>query len=194
MNRLIDFLCRTHRTIVVEGRYWPNGLIIDANTCHSCTEQVPPGEHQFVTLPGIDPYLTLAIHEAGHAVVHLAQGTPIDGAEMQGNRAVVHVGGDGSQQPEGTLAGAAAVRMRAIRHGLGSEADVADAVWTAHQDFQLLYDCGFTYYDVENLLEPTGDLVAEHWAAIERVADRLLVRGRLTGDEIADLAGLEASQ
>jgi hypothetical protein len=34
------------------------------------------------------------------------------------------------------------------------------------------------------------DLISDCWTSIERVADMLLARGRLSGDEIADLAGL----
>ena len=182
--RLIDLLCERHQMLVVDTRAWPE----QQGSCQHCNHD----DDSFVTLPDLPLLRTLAVHEAGHAVVHLTQGTPVDSVELTGLRGSVQIGGDGTQWLEGVLAGPGAVTMLAERHGLTAPADVVDAVWTGLFDFQMLYEqgCG---EEIERFISPADRLVAEHWRAIERVADAVLARGTLTGSEIAELAGCGVS-
>ncbi|BCY10960.1 hypothetical protein [Actinoplanes sp. L3-i22] len=101
----------------------------------------------------------------------------------------VTIGGDGQQTWEGVAAGACAVARWAARHGLTAPADRVDAASTGAGDFQLSHDHDVAKQDIARRMATADRLVVVHWPAIARVADALVTRGRLTGDEIAGLAG-----
>ncbi len=189
--RLIELMCDRHVILIAATRIWPCDLAGDMSNCRDCGKDAPPGMHRITVLPAIDPRTTLAVHEAGHAVVHLAQGTPVDAAELGDERGHVEIGGDGTQWAEGTMAGAAAAKVRADRHGLTARAHLVDIAWSAREDFKILHDHGLSMVDINDALTLADDLVAIHWPAIERVADALLAAGRLSGAEVAAIAGLE---
>lgn len=190
MLRLIDLVCDRHREQILATRVWPAGHVLGGpDGCASCAALFPPGATRFAALPDLDNRTVLAVHEAGHAVIHTALGTAVDFAEVGGERGTVKTMKIG-HRVEAVLAGAAAVQMLADRNGLTAQADLLDVTWTAQHDFQDLLDHSVSVSSIGIFLDDAACFVEAHWTAIERVADGLLRRGRLDGDEIAGLAGL----
>jgi hypothetical protein len=201
-GRFIDLLCPWHRQYILETRVWPERH--DPGTGSSCREcritaaTVPEG--WFRQLPGFDAREVAAIHETGHIVAVAVLGyTPgyitLEGSGRSGSTA--HYTADlptdavhGIGHAAVVLAGEAATRRWLVCSRADTDADLLDAVYGGKLDTEDLHTFGLSRVDVDVSLATADRLVAEHWPAVERVADMLLARGRLSGNEIADLAGM----
>lgn len=177
--RLADAMCRYHRRWTVENRMWRDSMIC-AEGCETVTG--------VILLPHLNLGEQLAIHEAGHAVAFLALGEGVleavaDLDNLPGSVRTVSTTCDA----RGVLAGAAAVTRWAQPD---CDEDFVDIANGAQHDFRNMWNAGVSIETATQVLRQADDIVAALWPAIERVAEVLLTRGRLTGDEIADLAGI----
>lgn len=192
--RLIDFLCARHRRGILETRCWPADKCGENTWCQNCSNG------RGLLLPHLDSREQLAIHEAGHAVVHLLCGTVIDYAFIaEGDIAAmtnpggVHLNSDG-YPAKALMAGAAAVERWATRCAYPLDAaDLVDIACAACTDFAIAWECGLSVEDAGAALREADGDVADHWSAIGRVAEALLAVGRLSGSEIASIAELEVT-
>jgi hypothetical protein len=189
MTRLIDYLCDRHQQHILDTHTWPDDWRFGAY-CTNCGSA-----SQVLQLPHLDPNQQLAIHEAGHAVAHLTVGTRLLYASLNADDFNGEVAGgvrfeDGPYDAVALMAGAAAVSHWARMFGPLSDADWVDVVFGASHDFRDAYNEGLTVAEAAGVGLRANILVSGRWDAIERVADMLLVRGRLSGAEIADLAGM----
>lgn len=206
MTRLIDLMCDHHRNLIITGRLWPVGYSPGNhrpgnNSCNDCGiigAAQPSGPIRART-PGVRQAEDSAIHEAGHAIAYLAHGAVVDYAALEpgdenGSLAHISVGiGDAYHTAVhriGLWAGQAASLRWLDARGLLDDAARIDVVWNAGLDSRDLWDCGVTPGVHDPARDDADQLIAEHWSAIERVAEKLLAHGQLTGDEIVDLAGL----
>lgn len=183
-ERLIDAMCGYHRRWTVENRMWRDAILCRQG-CRTVT--------RVVLLPHLDQARQLAIHEAGHAVVFLALGDQIRYATLNANANDPSLSPGGVQtfsdqrDARGILAGPAAVAFWAAPT---SNADIVDIANGARDDFRNVWKAGISVESVADLLRGADRLVAYYWASVERVADALLAAGRLSGDEIAAIAGI----
>lgn len=201
MIRLIDIMCARHQQIVLEQRIWPIGYKPgDTTNCEDCrrVEHPPAYVRPFPRFGQAD---NEAIHECGHVVVALAHGFVVNYVALESSGrggSTAHWSGRTTEQAsinsaefaEVTAAGEAAVRQWLLREGEDTAANLVDAAFGGLLDAEDL--AAMTWRGTsQDALASADVLVAEHWPAIERVAEQLLSRGRLIGDEIADLAGMK---
>ncbi|GAA0529410.1 hypothetical protein GCM10010172_07610 [Paractinoplanes ferrugineus] len=100
----------------------------------------------------------------------------------------MHLNSDG-YPAKALMAGAAAVERWATRWAYPlDDADRVDVASGACSDFEVAWTCGLSVADAGAALREADRDVAEHWPAVERVADALLAAGRLSGEEIAAIA------
>lgn len=187
MTRLIDVTCGPHRQQILDSRVWPR----QADTCRECSHY----NTRIRLLPDRDMMRCISVHETGHAVAYLALGCPVDAVTLRPD-------GTGSvefrfirPQPIGVWAGTAALRaMLLLSDGPPDLADLFDVIATgavgASSDAEQLHSMAGSGDDITAARDAADRLVAEHWEAIDRAADLLLARGRLSGDEITDLLPL----
>ncbi|MDP9797457.1 hypothetical protein J2S43_005969 [Catenuloplanes nepalensis] len=183
-TRLIDVMCDRHRDETLTARCWP----VTQPTCSDC------GPTDDVTwFPGLDPKQELAVHEAGHAVVFQELGIPIVEAAAQPGHGLA-----GYTTPiledqfayaslVGWWAGQSATLHWLDQNGGLDEASTVDAVSVSRTDLDPL----IAHVDLNRVATARAladALAASEWPAIEAVATELAVRGRLSGDETADLA------
>lgn len=193
-RRLIDLLCARHRSTVLDTRCWPADKCGENSWCMDCYTG------HAILLPHLNSREQLAIHEAGHAVVHLLCGTRIDHAFIESgdianmrNPGGVHLDSE-SYPAKALMAGAAAVELWATRWAYPIDnADLIDIACGAVSDFDIAWKCGLTVEDAGRALREADDDVATHWSAVERVAEALLSSSRLSGAEIAAIARIEAA-
>lgn len=205
MTRLIDLMCHRHQHLLITGRFWPADYIPGNhqpgnNSCHDCgiIGATRPYGPIHADTPGVNPTEEAAIHEAGHAVAYLTHNIHVDYASLapgdaEGSRAHLSVLlGDSLNTTAhriGLWAGQSATLLWLDRQGLLDDAARIDVAWNAGLDSRDLWDCGVEAGVHDPARDDADRLVADRWDAIERVADMLLARGRLSGDEIAELAG-----
>ena len=203
--RLINAMCDKHRDRILSTQIWTPGFNIgDRTDCRACAEVSDslPRQMVYAVVPGTDGYEVGAFHEAGHVVVHLLHGVESLEVEMDDDRGK---GGGrvsftaqqgwlgGTDYLAGTWAGFAASIHLIERSGLLDDAAVVDMARRAGSDMEqaLGYEPDLRRHCEAR--ERATVLVDEHWSSVERVADALLARGRLTGAEIAELAGCGVS-
>lgn len=189
--RLIDLLCGRHRSFILDTRLWPadcpiNGTFGAYLDCRDCDNARIPG-HLF------DDAEKAAVHEAGHAVMYVAAGADVEYAVLNpGQRDSGQVRFSGSLSRDefltGTWGGVAATLHWADRMLMLDDAAVVDLVVCGYGDLQFALDhvSDFGGRDADRAYEQVG----RHWDAVECVADALLAAGRLSGSEIAGLAGI----
>lgn len=193
-------MCERHQQTVLADRIWPIGYKPgDTTTCYGCRRV----EHPFAYVrpfPRFGQIENEAIHECGHVVLALAHGFIVDYVALESSGrggSTAHWSGRTTEQAslnstefaQVTVAGEAAVRHWLFREGEATAANLVDAAFGGLLDAEDL--AAMTWGGTpQDALARADILVADHWPAIERVADMLLARGRLAGDEIADVAGL----
>jgi hypothetical protein len=188
--RLIDVMCFGHRALILGNRMWPAGF--DLANCPNCTDD----RDEANILPGIDPAQEMSIHEAGHAFAWLSLGVEVIDVDLGGNsrfRAYTNYRSYNlGSFPEliGLWAGAAATRNWIRRVGALTDAAEIDIAMTARSDIQLIIENCADPDAVAETRDLADRLVARHWGSIERIADALLVAGRLSGEAIAAIAQL----
>jgi hypothetical protein len=198
--RLIDVLCDNHISNIVDTGIWPAGF--EAYQCDDCVRvhgHLPPQRVQPIT-PGADLPSISAHHEAGHAVVHMLYGAEVVEVMLPDTCTTDGGGTTHLSVPKrlagsaGYLAGTWAGSEAAIHYldqvGLLDRAARIDVANTSVGDIADIRQHVTNPLVLETTRAMAIRLVAEHWSAIERVADALLDHGRLTGDEIAQIAGL----
>jgi hypothetical protein len=201
MFRLADIMCARHKALILDTRLWPQNYTAGNhnpgnNSCENCADvgrQAPTGIP--TVLPHLEPVEHMAFHESGHAVVYLHLGVTVDYAALEaspdgaeGSQAHVSVDASGCSLV-GLWAGTAAARRWLLTRGVSDDADLIDVINGGHLDAREIHESGFGRRDVNAARDHADGLVNQNWSAIERVAAALLIRGRLTGDEIAELAG-----
>lgn len=205
--RLIDLMCERHRRLVLDTRLWPAGYIPGNhrpgnNSCDDCAVvgALMPSGRMGPNLPGVDIVEEASVHEAGHAVAYLAHGVLVEFAALEPGDAPGSTGHVSLDLPGrwysttphliGLWAGqAASLWWLESMRGLDDAAKI-DLVATSVSDTAMLFEHAPRHQDIAVARGRADDLVRRHWSSIERVADALLARGRLTGDEIAVLAGM----
>lgn len=147
-------------------------------------------------LPDVGRFAQLLapVHEAGHAVASTVLGVPVAEVVLNGDGSgVCHVdpatAAPRRAQLVVLLAGACAVGLAFPDHrdfavaGGGSDFAQAERLvaegW-AEGDKRAVMVAGF---------DAAERLLADHWGAVEAVAEALAERGRLTGGEVARLVG-----
>lgn len=184
MNRLIDTLCRPHRTLILEARMWPAGPAVAE--CPDCS--YAGADIEF--LPGMDERQELAIHEAGHAFSLVRDGLHVEYATLAVNdRFAAHtnfVADDpGSLDTlTGLWAGYMATRTWLSRLGRLDAAAEVDVAQGARSDAAFIYSATLDTGLIDEARLRAEWVVDRHFARIERVADELLTAGKLTGDQV----------
>ncbi|MCX5209794.1 hypothetical protein OG689_10910 [Kitasatospora sp. NBC_00240] len=143
---------------------------------------------------------SVAIHEAGHAIAHLAGGNAhlvhvslADDLDVEVNGAVEAWSYD-RHAPAAVIAdcaGERAVDMWLHIAGLWTDERAIAAEIAAHFDRALaLAVPGMTHALLRGMHDPTDDLLAAHWPSVEAVAEALITARHLTGDQVAHITGL----
>lgn len=132
----------------------------------------------------------VAFHEAGHVVACIALGMPVSGVTLVDDKNGVVEGarvGNSQGRVEAfakvCLAGEAAERIAFLSEGsLGSTQDYADALAALKQAFpgQALVDLQIKSYFSDMVVFLTNPV---HWRAVEAVANELLEKRNLSGEE-----------
>ncbi len=210
--RLIDHLCPTHVEAALDR--WPVagdfGTLL--NECFSCDmicrNLHPDGVYSIRVLPDLDSRTYEqgdAIHEAAHAVLGLRADMPLDCVVIAVRTDSVQAGPrshtrwhDYSTPVEQWAAMCWAGQRAHLRWLAGKDLDTranrVDVASIGSSDTKLVLDAA----EMHGLSDDIGwglstDLLDRHWNSIERVADALLGAGRLSGAEIADIAGIEVA-
>ncbi|MGX6604807.1 hypothetical protein ACWKSP_22165 [Micromonosporaceae bacterium Da 78-11] len=188
--RLIDLMCS-----LCAGRILQTGVWTPPRNCGICATS---GAEQ--NLASLGARESAAVHEAGHAVAGLAceytigyvalesSGRPGSSAHYTAQIFDYQVGSSGHAVM--ALAGAAAGRRWVRDQGYTSDAYMLEVANTGLSDVTDMYALDWTHGDLANRAVDAAAVVDQHWLAIERVAESLVVRGRLSGDEVADLADM----
>lgn len=142
-----------------------------------------------------------AVHEAGHAVLHVAFGHTVNFAMVADDPDQPGVIGNVNfdaystalRVAASTWAGREAVLRQLDRWRALDDASLVDAAYAMRGDWALLADLGLGEAQLEAARLTAVESVVEHWPSIERVADGLLACGQLTGDEVAALAQIEVA-
>lgn len=210
--RLIDHLCRDHAQ-QAESR-WPiagdlRALFDQCWECEHITARLhPDGSYHIRSLPTLDfrtyDQLT-ALHESAHAVLGLVARMPLNYACIEPRTADLQIGFSGcvnwgdfsipfDEWAAMCWAGQQA-QMRWLaatgRNTAANRVDVANLGWDDTR--QVLESAAEHRISEDTGWDLCGERLDQHWASIERVADALLAAARLSGAEIADLAGLEVA-
>lgn len=186
--RLIDLMCTLHRDYTLRTRMWPFGT--DMTNCARCDLREAAD-----VFPGVDVLKEAAVHEAGHAIAYLTDGLHVEEVNLAGNErfaAYTNV----EEHPRGSLvgltglwAGPAAVRAWLERAHLLDDATEIDIAMSSRTDTALIASAAETGL-VDEALERADRLAGSRMWAINRVAESLTVHHRLTGAQIAELAGM----
>ena len=188
--RLIDLLCDRHRQAVLDTCMWPADFKLA--DCPQCSDD--NGEADI--FPGVDARHEMAVHEAGHAYAYLRFGIQLECVDLGGNdRFAAYTNAYGHDQSglaglTGLWAGPVAVRAWLDRLGLLDDAAQVDVAMSARTDTRVIVEVAREQRLVIEARELAEQLAGRHLPSIERIADALLVHGRLSGDEIAALAEL----
>lgn len=140
----------------------------------------------------------VATHEAGHAVAYLTAGIHVAYAEMSpspdhpgsGAHIAVKLRRDqfgSADHLTGLWAGQAAELYWLDRRGLLDDATLIDVVCRSESDATLIAGTAQPAYVVRWARTYADGLVARRRDAVAAIVRELLRRGRLTGDELADL-------
>lgn len=207
--RLIDHLCDRHTAAALTR--WPVagdlGTLLDQ--CSACSDIAgrlhPTGSYSIRCLPTLDNRTyehSDAIHEAAHAVLGLAAGMPLEYAMVEPRTDAIQVGARshvrwGEYRTELTewaamvWAGQQAQRRWFTARGLDDDANMIDVSNQGAHDVKLILDAAAQHGVAEDIgWDLCGERLDEHWPSIERVADSLVARGRLSGAELADLVAV----
>ena len=128
-----------------------------------------------------------SFHEAGHAVVAAALGTPIKRASLGEVWTLVRFGCPHAQRDQAIIALAGAeAETKHCGYSLDRQAELWSVAWAT--------DLASAVRDLDRAaiapaIGQARQLVSEHWRSIEVVAQALLERGELTGDDIRALIG-----
>jgi hypothetical protein len=186
-SRLIDLLCDRHRQLVLDARTWAT------SDCFHCAKA---DSSEVAIFPGVDSREEMAVHEAGHAYAYLRVGIQVECVDLGGNeRFAAYTNAFGHDQSglaglTGLWAGPAATRVWLDRLGLLDDAASVDIAMSSRTDTRVVIEKARDHGLIAEACDLADRLMDRHFAAIERVADALLVRGRLSGEEIAALAQL----
>ncbi|OKI16608.1 hypothetical protein [Streptomyces sp. CB03911] len=182
-----------HNVITLDGQPYP-------------TRNNPPrpilgcGSRDLYNLPDDQYRRVVAIHEAGHAIAHLAGG----------NAHLIHasISDDLDAEITGTVkawsydlhapaavitdcAGERAVDKWLHLSGLWTDERAIAAEIGARSDRALALNVpGMTQALLRGMHTPTDDLLAAHWPSVEAVAEALISARHLTGDQVARITGL----
>lgn len=185
-ERLIDLLCRRHVGQILDTTLWPREWRSSA-VCSDCEGGFLP------MLPQVDMDWQVAVHECGHAIVHLVTGSTVtlvtlDPADLPVNAAagVRFSNPGGSYDAAALMAGRAASSFWLRLEEELSEADLVDLAFGAQHDFVAAYDGGLTDDHVLLALDRAHDMVEDSWADIERLTGLLVARRRLTGWDLSE--------
>jgi hypothetical protein len=206
--RLIDVLCGRHADRAQQR--WPVpgdlfALFDKCGTCNFIAYNRTGGTVAIRSLPDLDhrtyEYAT-CLHEASHAVIGLAARIPVNFV------VVVPRTGELQTEPGGqTNVGEFSVpfdqwaammwagqraQMRWLRSaGWDTPANRVDVANLGWDDTRRVLDDAAKHGLPDDVgWELCGELLDLRWPAVERVADALLTAGRLSGDEVAAIAGL----
>lgn len=151
-----------------------------------------------------DPVRLTAVHEAGHAVMAELCGQQVTEVEVEGDDR--HTGSVRSlrfveEHPEEvdphlptaplerrllcTVAGMVAEAMASGRDGWDDGSEDLDAA--VRLAIQVVGDCERVIPFLETARAHAEDLLRRHWTAVEILADALVARGRLSGEEVRRL-------
>ncbi len=186
-RRIADLLCDRHLDYMLDTELWPrewagNVVCADCDSGH------------LDLLPQLNPDLQLAFHEAGHALCHQLTGSTVELVMLdfggRGLGGVKFATKDGTYDLAALMAGAAAVALWAQSYAPLAAEDVVDVIFGARHDFVDAWRCGVTEDDLGRALTVADGLVADSWAGVERIAETLLSRRSLTGQDVLLLGGL----
>lgn len=208
--RLIDHLCPDHAEAGLHR--WPVAgdfgvLLDDCDSCRRIANDLhPSGNYTIRVLPDLDPRTYEhgdAVHESAHAVLGLLADMPLDYVLIEPRLATTQAGPrshtkwhDYSTPMEKWAAMCWAGQRAHLRwlavEGLDTRANRVDAVNMGCHDTKLVLDAAAERGLPDDIgWDLAGELLDAHWTAVMRVADALANDRRLSGDEIARIAGLE---
>ena len=128
-----------------------------------------------------------AFHEAGHVVVATALGTPVKCATLDEVWTLVRDGCPRAQRNQAIIALAGAeAETRHCGHSLERQAEMWGDAWANDLGSALRH---LDRAAIAPALHQARQLVTEHWCSVRVVAQALLERGELTGDDIHALIG-----
>lgn len=207
--RLIDHLCTTH-AVQAQSR-WPiaGGYSDLLDDCHRCRDKAadlhPLGSYSIRSLPDFDHRtydLVTALHESAHAVLGLIAEMPLNYAEIRPRTDEIDTKPGGcvnwgefltpmDEWAAMVWAGQRAQMCWLTASGLDSAANRVDVTHIGCDDTRRVLQAASGHGLSDDLgWDLCGDRLEQYWPVIEWVADALLAAGRLTGDEIAAIAGL----
>jgi hypothetical protein len=200
MFRLIDITCGSHIAYALSEHHLPLGFQLGEHSqcddCRLALSSLNGTALAFSHLPRWQRAKLNAVHESGHAVLHVVFGHVVNFATVADDPDSAGVIGNVNFDAYTTadrMAATAWAGREAVLHQLDrweslDDASLLDAAYGMRGDWALLTDLGMSHGELETSRASAADLVAEHGQAIDRVAAALLARGRLTGYEIAGLA------
>lgn len=178
--------------VTIDGRPYPTRNNPDFVTVSTTRE--------LYDLTDTDYCTAIAIHEAGHAVAHLAGGRAhLVSIRLSDDLTTGHPGAvdaisydlHGRARVIADCAGERAVDMWLHRTGLWTPTRaVAAEIGGCSDRAGALEVPGMTHALLRDMHDPTDDLLAAHWGQVEAVAEAVLHAGYLTGDEAAAITGL----
>jgi hypothetical protein len=202
MHRLIEITCDSHISYALSEHHLPLGFTpgerSDCNGCRDALSRLNGAALAFSHISKQQRSILNAVHEAGHAVLHILFGHVVNYAMVADDPDASGVIGSVNFDAYTTAyrlaittwAGREAVLLQLDQWDALDDASRVDAAYAVRGDWEFLTGLGLGQLELEPSRVCAGELVAEHWPAVERVADALLARGRLTGDDITDVAGL----
>jgi hypothetical protein len=191
MTRLIDTLCGAHQALILGARMWPAGTAL--TDCRDCTDLLlAAGVVEYSH--GVDEREELAIHEAGHAFTYLRDDLPVQYVTLARNdRFAAHTSFEifhpGSLDTlTGMWAGYTATRTWLSRLGQLDAAAEVDLANSARSDAAFICSATSDPDLIGEAKERAEWVIGRHFARIERVAEALLAAGRMTGEQIDEVA------
>jgi hypothetical protein len=201
--RLIDLMCDRHRTLILDTRIWPPNYQAGNhnpgnNSCDDCGAvggRMPTG--RATILPGVNQREQAAVHEAGHAVAYLLHGFRVQYAALEpgdaaGSDAYINVedvpGRRGMKTRLIGLWAGQSASLRLMQHmAMVDDANTVDIVATSALDGHDILAARRSARTVLAARRRADTLIDRHWPTVRRIADALFIRGRLTGDEMAEV-------
>jgi hypothetical protein len=201
MHRLMDITCAIHIGYALTQHHLPLGFTLgeesDCGECRDALARLDGTALAFCHVSKQQRAVLNAIHEAAHAVLHVAFGHVVNFAMVADPDAAGVIGNVNFDAYDtayniaaASWAGHEAVLFQLDRWGALDDASRVDATYAVRGDREYMSGLGLDRGDLEACRVSAGNQVGDHWAAIERVADVLLARGRLTGDEIVEIAAI----